>query len=134
MNLHKFFGYTKPVGALAVFMFIVYGAYTPSQNASVQRIVCIKFAPGTSDEQVQAHLHDFANLRREISEIVTYSAGKTITDPGTKSTGFEVMHYITFRSEADAKQFEQDADNLAFVKTHQKNWAKVWAMNASIIK
>ena len=134
MSFQNIFGYTKPIGAFAVFIFIVYGAYTPNQNASVQRVVCVKFKAGTTEEQVQAHLHDFANLRREISEIVAYSAGKTISNQNTKNSGFEVMHYITFRSEADVKQFEQDSDNMAFVNAHQKNWEKVWTMNASIMK
>lgn len=134
MDLQKIFGYTKPLGAFAVFMFVVYGAYTPNQNASVQRVVCVKFKPGTTEDQVQAHMHDFANLRREISEIVAYSAGKTFSSSNAKNSGFEVMHYITFRSESDVKQFEQDADNVAFIKSHQKNWEKVWTMNASINK
>ena len=132
MNKKKIIGYMKPVFALCVFMLIIYGAYTPSQNAEIQKIVCIKFKAGTPSADVERHMNEFAQLRREIPQMVAYSGGKTLSVAG--KSDYDAMHYLTFRTKDDITTFQNHPKYQAFVKNNQAAWEKELVIDANILK
>jgi len=132
MNKKKFFGYIKPVFGLCVFMLIIYGAYTPSQNAEIQKIVCIKFKAGASAADIERHMNEFAHLRREIPQMVAYSGGKTLSVAGKSE--YDAMHYLTFRTKDDIMTFQNHPKYQEFVKNNQATWEKELVIDANILK
>ncbi|MEZ4904503.1 MAG: Dabb family protein [Spirosomataceae bacterium] len=132
MNKKKIIGYFKPIFGLCVFMLIIYGAYTPSQKAEIQKIVCIKFKADASPSAIERHMNDFAQLRREIPQMVAYSGGKTLNVAG--ETEYDAMHYLTFRTKDDILTFQNHPKYQAFVKENQGLWEKELVIDANIIK
>ncbi len=132
MDKKKIIGYIKPVFGLCVFMLIIYGAYTPSQKAEIQKVVCIKFKPGTSATDVERHMNEFAQLRREIPQMVAYTGGKTLSVTGKPE--YDAMHYLTFRTEDDITTFQNHPKYRDFVKSNQDIWEKELVLDANIQK
>ncbi len=132
MDRKKFFGYIKPVFGLCVFMLIIYGAYTPSQKAEIQKIVCIKFKPGASAATIEQHMNQFAQLRREIPQMVAYTGGKTLSVTGKSE--YDAMHYLTFRTEDDITTFQNHPKYQEFVKNNEAIWEKELVIDANIQK
>jgi multidrug efflux pump subunit AcrB len=125
--------YLLPAIALGVFAFLMvaYGsAYTPPK-AQKQSIVCFKFKEGTSAEAIKKHLEQFQDLKRELPEIVNYSAGNTISESGSTSE-YDVMHYLTFRTDSEMEKFRQSTQYNAFEKSNEANWDKVLVINSEI--
>ena len=132
MNQKKIIGYFKPVFAMCLFMLIIYGAYTPSQKAERQQIVCVKFKANTSTSQVERYMHEFAQLRREIPQMVAYSAGKTLAINGQPD--YDVMHYVTFRTGDDIAVFQNHPKHQEFIKNNESLFEKTLVINADIQK
>lgn len=130
---NKTIGYLVPVFFMCVFMLIIYGAYVPHKQAEIQRVVCIKFKPGTSPEMVEKHLRDFAAMKNNVKELVAYSAGHVQKAEGT-SNQFDVVHYLTFRTNESAQQYALNADREEFVKNNEAKWEQVLEMNSNIEK
>lgn len=130
---NKTIGYLIPVFFLCVFMLVIYGAYVPHKQAEIQRVVCIKFKPGTSAEMVEKHLRDFASMKNNVKELVAYSAGHVQKTEGTADQ-FDVVHYLTFRTNESAQQYALNADREEFVKNNEAKWANVLEMNSHIEK
>ncbi|WP_090336540.1 Dabb family protein [Dyadobacter koreensis] len=114
-------------------MLIIYGAYVPHKPAETQRVVCIKFKPGTTPEEIEKHMRDFATLKNNVNDVVAYSAGRVQNNDGTANE-YDVVHYLTFRTNEAAKQYASNADRNAFVKSNESHWDKVLEMNSSIEK
>ena len=130
---NKTLGYLLPVFLLSIFMLIIYGAYVPHKPAETQRVVCIKFKPGTTPEEIEKHMRDFATLKNNVNDVVAYSAGRVQNNDGTANE-YDVVHYLTFRTNEAAKQYASNADRNAFVKSNESHWDKVLEMNSSIDK
>jgi hypothetical protein len=130
---NKTLGYLVPIFALCVFMLVIYGAYVPHKPAEIQRVVCIKFKAGTTNEDVEKHLRDFAIMKNAVKDVVAYSAGH-VQKSGVDENQFDVIHYLTFRTKEGAQQYASNADRKAFVKTNQANWDDVLEMNSNIEK
>ena len=130
---NKTIGYLVPVFALCVFMLVIYGAYVPHKAAETQRVVCIKFKPGTTPEDIEKHMRDFAALKNNVKDVVAYSAGRV--EKNTETEGqFDVVHYLTFRTKEGAQQYVANADRKAFIKGNEANWDEVLELNSSIEK
>lgn len=123
--------YMLPVVLLGVFMLVIYGAYTPPQKAEIQRIVCIKFKQGTTPAEVEKHMKEFAGLRRDVYDVVGYSAGKVLS---TDNANYDVVHYLTFRNTAGIAAYEKNPDRLAFVAANKGHWENVWEIDSGIEK
>ena len=132
MNKKKIIGYIKPIFGLCVFMLIIYGAYTPSQKANIQKIVCIKFKSDASVADIERHMNEFAQLRREIPQMVAYSGGKTLSVASKPE--YDAMHYLTFRSQDDITAFQNHPKYQDFVKNNQNIWEKELVIDANILK
>lgn len=130
---NKTIGYLVPVFMLSVFMLIIYGAYVPHKPAETQRIVCIKFKSGTTSEEMEKEMRDFAVLKNNVKDVVAYSAGRVQKNDGNKSE-YDVIHYLTFRTDEAAKQYASNAYRNDFVKSNESHWDKVLEMNSDIEK
>jgi hypothetical protein len=130
---NKTIGYLIPVFFMCVFMLVIYGAYVPHKQAEIQRVVCIKFKPGTSAEMVEKHLRDFATMKNSVKELVAYSAGH-VQKTDKEATQFDVIHYLTFRTTESALQYAKNADREEFVKNNEAKWDDVLEMNSNIEK
>ncbi|MCF0048722.1 Dabb family protein [Dyadobacter chenwenxiniae] len=130
---NKTLGYLLPVFALCVFMLVIYGAYVPHKPAEIQRVVCIKFKAGTTNEDVEKHLRDFASMKNAVKDVVAYSAGHVQKLEGSENQ-FDVIHYLTFRTKEGAAQYAANADRKQFVKANEANWDNVLEMNSNIEK
>jgi antibiotic biosynthesis monooxygenase (ABM) superfamily enzyme len=129
---NKTLGYLVPVFALCVFMLIIYGAYVPHRPAETQKVVCIKFKKGVTPEDIEKHLRDFASMKGSIKDLVAYSAGRVQKSEGADE--FDVIHYLTFRTDEGAQQYAANADRKAFIQTNEAHWDKVLEMNSNIEK
>ncbi len=114
-------------------MLVIYGAYVPHKPAEIQRVVCIKFKPGTTPQEVEKHMRDFATMKKAVKDVVAYSAGH-VQKSENSGEEFDVIHYLTFRTKEAAQEYTANADRLAFVKTNEGQWDKVLEMNSNIEK
>jgi hypothetical protein len=130
---NKTLGYLLPIFALCVFMLIIYGAYVPHKPAEIQRVVCIKFKPGTTPEDIEKHMRDFASMKNAVNDVVAYSAGH-VQKSGAGENQFDVIHYLTFRTKEGALQYAANADHKAFVQANVGKWENVLEMNSNIEK
>ncbi|WP_342085829.1 Dabb family protein [Dyadobacter sp. OTU695] len=130
---NKTLGYLVPIFALCVFMLVIYGAYVPHKPAEIQRVVCIKFKPGTTSQEVEKHLRDFAVMKKSVKDVVAYSAGH-VQKADNSGEEFDVIHYLTFRTKEAAQEYTLNADRVEFVKANEAHWDKVLEMNSNIEK
>ena len=114
-------------------MLVIYGAYVPHKPAETQRVVCIKFKPGTSSEVIEKHFRDFASMKNHVKDVVAYSAGHVQKAEGTNNQ-FDVVHYLTFRTDESAQAYGNNIDRKEFVDKNQSNWDNVLEMNSNIEK
>jgi hypothetical protein len=130
---NKTLGYLVPIFALCVFMLVIYGAYVPHKPAEIQRVVCIKFKAGTTPQEVEKHLRDFATMKKAVKDVVAYSAGH-VQKADNNGEQFDVIHYLTFRTKEAAQEYTLNADRVAFVKANEGHWDNVLEMNSNIEK
>lgn len=124
-------GYAIIVVLLCAFALTIYGAYSPARKAQKQQIVCVKFKNGVETAAVEQHMNGFAALKHEIPQIVGYTSGRTIL-PNQAVADYDVVHYLTFQSEADIKTFENSDAYRQFRKDNQGVWEKTLIVNADI--
>ncbi|QJW89744.1 Dabb family protein [Spirosoma taeanense] len=124
-------GYAIIVVLLCAFALTIYGAYSPARKAQKQQIVCVKFKNGVETAAVEQHMNGFAALKHEIPQIVNYTSGRTIL-PNQAVADYDVVHYLTFQSEADIKTFEKSEAYRQFRKDNQGVWEKTLIVNADI--
>lgn len=124
-------GYALIVVLMCAFALTIYGAYSPARKAQKQQIVCVKFKKGVETQAVEQHMNGFAALKHEIPNIVNYTSGKTIRPNGAVAD-YDVVHYLTFQSEADIKIFENSPAYREFVKENEGIWERALIVNADI--
>lgn len=124
-------GYTLIIVLMCAFALTIYGAYSPARKAQKQQIVCIKFKKGVESQAVEQHMNGFAALKHEIPQVVNYTSGKTIL-PNQAVSDYDVVHYLTFQSEADIKTFETSPAYKQFVAQNKGVWEKTLTVNADI--
>ena len=124
-------GYTLIIVLMCAFALTIYGAYSPARKAQKQQIVCVKFKKGVESQAVEQHMNGFAALKREIPQVVNYTSGKTIL-PNQAVAEYDVVHYLTFQSEADIKIFEASPAYKQFVSQNEGIWEKTLIVNADI--
>lgn len=113
------------------FLMMAYGvAYTPPK-AQLQRIVCYKFKEGVSDTQIQKHMQDFQGLKREVPQIMAYSAGSTLNHINAANE-YDVMHYLTFVNQEELDKYLQSNAVKNFESSHKSEWEKVLVLDSSI--
>ena len=128
----KSIGYSLILFFFGVFGLVIYGAYSPARKAQKQQIVCFKFKEGTKSEAIEQHMREFAALKHEIPQIISYTSGKTLNGVSGSSSEYDVMHYLTFQSEADIETFNKNQKQQDFVKNNKASWNKVFTINSDI--
>lgn len=111
-------------------MFIWSVAFGPAK-VKKQMVICYKFNENTPKEQVDKHIGDFLDLKKSNKQIVNYTAGYTVAN-GDKKPDFDVMHYLTFKTEEDIMKFKQSDSYQNFVKNHKSAWKSEFVLNADI--
>ena len=101
-------------------------------EAEIQRIVCFKFKPGTTPEAIQQHMRGFANLKDSISYILSYHAGPTVLGDLTTKPEYDVMHYTTYRNEAEIKLYSVHPVHQRFIAQNKDIWDKVLVINSEL--
>lgn len=125
--------YFLPAVAMGVFAFMMVAynsAFTPAPVQD-QKVILYKFKEGVSKETMEKHLQDFKLMKRDAHEIVDYSAGYTYDLVNQKSS-FDVMHYLTFKSEQDIEKYMTSEPYKNFVKAHENLWEEVLIVNSQI--
>ncbi|PWJ56779.1 stress responsive alpha/beta barrel protein [Dyadobacter jejuensis] len=130
--IKKTLGYLVPVFALGCFMLIIHGAYVPHKSAEIQRVVCIKFKPGVTAQDLEQHFSEFATMKNKIKDVVAYSAGKVQASEAGKS--YDVVHYLTFRTVESADEYVQHASRKEFIDRNHDKWSEVLELNSNIEK
>jgi Stress responsive A/B Barrel Domain len=85
-----------------------------------QMVMCYKFKNNTAQSLIEKHMSDFKNLKTKSQEIVNYSAGYTSLENNQKPQ-YDVMHYLTFKTEEDIELFKTSQAFQNFVSHHQAN-------------
>jgi hypothetical protein len=100
----------------------------------IQRIVCFKFKSGTADAARLKHAADFAAFVKEIPQVLSYRAGKTVKGESKTDPTFDVMHYLTFEKEQDIITYDVHPAHKKFIEANKGSWETVLAVNGSIEK
>lgn len=101
-------------------------------EANIQRIVCFKFKPGTSPEDIEKHMRGFAGLKDSISYILSYNAGPTVLADLGEKPEYDVMHYTTYRNEEEIKQYAVHPMHKRFIENNKAIWDKVLVINSKL--
>jgi hypothetical protein len=97
-----------------------------------QRIVCFRFKPGTSEEQIQEHMDEFRRLGEEIEEILGYQAGRAISGDYNQPPVYDTMHYMTFRNLEEIQLYFDHPAHPRFIAGHRDIWEDVLVLNAPV--
>lgn len=101
-------------------------------DSLIQRIVCFKFKAGATAEDIQQHMRGFAQLKDSIPYILSYQAGPIVKGDLTEQPEYDVMHYCTFRNEAEIKLYAVHPVHLRFIQQNKNVWEKVLVINSRI--
>lgn len=98
---------------------------------TVQRVVCFKFKSAITEQEINQHMQSFANLKNEISCILSYHGGRTLLDK-EKEPDFDSMHYITFNNEDDVALYSNHPATLQFIQENKNGWESVFVLNGTV--
>lgn len=124
-------GYSLIIVLMGAFALLIYGAYSPARKAQKQQIICVKFRPDVNAQTIDRHMNGFAALRYDVPQIVGYSAGRTLAT-GQPDADYDVVHYLTFQSEADMQAFANSAAYRQFAAGNRSAWQKTLTVSADI--
>ena len=104
-----------------------------TNDSLIQRIVCFKFTPKATAEQIDQHMRGFAGLKDSIPYMLSYSAGSTVRGDLDEKGEYDVMHYSTYRSEEDIRRYSIHPVHLRFIEQNKNIWEKVLVINSKIV-
>jgi len=96
-----------------------------------QRVVAFKFKE-SSEVARKKHMKDFETFVKEVKQVLSYRAGKTVKGEGSTDPEYDVMHYITFENEADIITYDIHPAHKKFIAENRDNWEKVVVVNGAI--
>ncbi len=97
-----------------------------------QRIVAFKFKTDASAEAQKKHMKGFEVFVKEVKQVLSYRAGKTVKGESTTNPEYDVLHYITFEKEADIITYDLHPAHKKFVEENKGSWEKVVVVNGVI--
>lgn len=103
-----------------------------TSDSLIQRIVCFRFKPGTTEAQKQQHMRGFQILKDSIPYILSYRAGLTVPADLPNKGEYDVMHYTTYRSEETIRLYAVHPVHQRFIQQNQAVWEKVLVINSRI--
>lgn len=123
------------IGVIASGLLLAVTAFgTASDTSSMQRIVCFKFKATASEKDIQQHIDDFAQLGKDIPEVLSYKAGKTIHGDFNAAPEYDIMHYMTFKDEEAIDKYFNNPKHKEFIKRNKGSWEKVLVINSNTDK
>lgn len=99
---------------------------------TIQRIVCFKFKPGTSEEAIRQHMQDFAGMKAAIPQIQEYRGGRTKPGDNNRPPDFDTMHYLTYASMEDINLYLPHEAHQRFIERNREHWENVLVLNSEI--
>jgi hypothetical protein len=98
----------------------------------VQRVVAFKFKADASADARKKHMKDFEAFAKEVKQVLSYRAGKTVKGEKTTEPEYDVMHYVTFEKEADIITYDVHPAHKKFIEQNKASWEKVVVINGVI--
>lgn len=116
---------------LLLFISLVAVAFVlPPSSPMYRHVVCFKFKAGTSQVAIAQHMQSFAALKDSIPFIKGYSAGPTFKVSYEKTADYDVMHIVSFTTEADMEKYFHHPAHRRFIEEHKANWEQVIVINS----
>ena len=81
-----------------------------------QRVVCFKYKPDASQDDIDAHIEGFKKLPDIVPGIVSYRGGLCVPNVNGDPPGFSSMHHLTFKTTEDIAKYFHHPDLQAFGK------------------
>ena len=103
-----------------------------TSDSLIQRIVCFRFKPGTTEDQKRRHMQGFQILKDSIPYILSYRVGATVPADLPNKGEYDVMHYTTYRSEETIRLYAVHPVHQRFIQQNQAIWEKVLVINSRI--
>lgn len=97
-----------------------------------QRMVAFKFKTDASSDARKKHMKGFEVFVKEVKQVLSYRAGKTVKGESTTEPEFDVMHYVTFEKESDIVAYDIHSAHKKFVEENKESWEKVVVVNGAI--
>ncbi|KAG1148570.1 hypothetical protein G6F37_003265 [Rhizopus arrhizus] len=94
--------------------------------SKIVHIVTVKFKPEVSEEIRQETLRDVCDLKNDIPQIISASAGKNFTD---RSKGYEYAWVIELKTKEDLSIYLDHSAHLEFIRKHKPLFADVLAID-----
>jgi len=97
-----------------------------------QRIVTFRFKADASSTARKKHMKEFEVFTKELKQVLSYRAGKTVKGESANESEYDVMHYITFEKETDIVAYDEHPSHKKFIEENKESWEKVMAINSAI--
>ncbi len=97
-----------------------------------QRVVAFKFKADASSDVRKKHMIGFEVFVKEVKQVLSYRAGKTVKGESKTEPEFDVMHYVTFEKESDIIAYDIHPAHKKFVEENKDSWEKVVVLNGVI--
>ena len=97
-----------------------------------QRIIAFKFKSDASGDARKRHMKGFEAFVKEVKQVLSYRAGKTVKGESITEPEYDVMHYITFEKESDIVAYDVHPAHKKFVAENKDSWEKVLVVNGAI--
>ncbi len=94
-------------------------------------VLCYKFNDDIKKSEIDSHMNGFRELKKMNEEIVGYTSGYTSTLENSKPA-YDVMHYLTFRTENDVLKFKNSDTFKKFIEENKSKWSSEFIINAEI--
>lgn len=98
----------------------------------IQRVVAFKFKADASPDAQKKHMKGFEVFVKEVKQVLSYRAGKTVKGEKANDPEYDVMHYITFEKESDIIVYDIHPAHKKFIEDNKASWEKVVVINGAI--
>jgi hypothetical protein len=97
-----------------------------------QRVVCFKYKPDASQEDINSHMEGFKKLPDIVPGIMSYRGGLCFPNVNGDPHAFSSMHYLTFKTKEDMAAYYHHPDHQAFGKLGSRISEKIFVLNSEI--
>jgi len=98
----------------------------------IQRMVCFKYKPETTQEQIAEHMNTFSKLPTIVPGIASYRGGLCIPNANGALPEFSSMHYLTFKTLEDMSAYYYNPEHQKFGKFGGEISEKILVINSDI--
>jgi hypothetical protein len=95
-------------------------------------VFAFRFKADASDDARKKHMRDFESFAKEVKQVLSYRAGKTVKGESKTEPEYDVMHYVTFEKEADIVAYDIHPAHKKFIAQNAAACEKVLVVNGEI--